>query len=127
DPHSFPTRRSSDLPLLFPGFEADDLARTLSSASRDALQNFVARGGVVILHGANNDVGRPVRFLNSVWGFGVAYASSYSFLTRSAAAQGTAFATDQDWLPFNNYTEGLLPSSLPEGALSLYQNAGQTS
>jgi hypothetical protein len=120
------TAASGSAPLLFPAFEAGDLARPLTPATRDALQNFVARGGVLILHGCNNDFNRPVRFLNKVLGFSVAGLYSSVSVSRSGQADGTAFADGPDSLPINNHTAGLLRSSLPPGARSVYENADDT-
>ena len=118
---------SGSAPLLFPPFEAGDPTLTLPAATRSALQNFVARGGGMIVHAANNDVNRVARLLNIVFGYSVqaVYDSSDLFL-RSAEASGTAFAEAPESLPRNNFTGALLTTWLPAGASSIYESTNGT-
>lgn len=113
-------------PLLFPALEASDLASVLTTSVRSALQDFVGRGGTLIIHGTANDPARPTRFLNAVFDF--ALFSVYDSLpaTRTAQASGTAFADDPGTLAANNTTWGLTTDSLPPGARSVYQTSDRT-
>jgi len=112
-------------PMLFPAFEAGDPTPSLSQAARDGVQSFVAKGGVIILHGTYNDYNRPTRFLNAIFGFSLSGAYASAPFTRTSQAAGTAFADDPDWLPRNNNTTVLQKSSLPAGARSIYENSDQ--
>ena len=74
------------VPLLFPAFEAGDPTPTLAQATRDALQSFVARGGVLIVHGVANDCGRAARALNAVFGYAIQCSYSGASFARTAQA-----------------------------------------
>ena len=117
---------AGNAPLLFPAFEAGDLAPTLTASTRDALQGFVARGGVLIVHGVNNDPRRPARFLNTVFGFTLEAAYPSTPFPRTGMAAGTAFADDSASLPLNDQTRTLLTASLPVGARNIYGDAEQS-
>lgn len=117
--------------LLFPEQENAELAPALSAAARTALADFVAKGGLMIVHGTG--IGGPPRrtatLLNTVFGFSVVESEQSGFgpaYARMAAATGTAFGDDPASLPFNNGSMTLTTASLPPGALSIYENAGQS-
>jgi hypothetical protein len=109
--------------LLFPEQENANLGPALSAGTRAALSNFVARGGLMILHGDING-GGAAGLLNTTFGFSTVgngqMASGITFF-RTSAAVGTAFADDPISLPVNDGTSTLVKSSLPGGAKSIYE------
>jgi hypothetical protein len=115
--------------LLFPEQEIASLGPALSTAAKTALASFVADGGLMIVHGTGLSPARTATLLNTVFGFSLVESgqvSSGPAYARMAAATGTAFANDTASLPFNNGSSTLQTTSLPTGALSIYENAGQS-
>ena len=111
--------------LLFPDQEIAALGPLLSAGNQAALSNFVARGGLMILHGSQFK--RGSNLLQRVFGFSVVETEQTSVGPTNllnAAATGTAFADDPATLPFVNGSSTLLASSLPAGSKSIYQIAG---
>ena len=111
--------------LLFPEFENRALDPDLTAGERAALSNFVAAGGLMIVHGQG---GRAGAFINSVSGFGVVESSlpiGGTVFTRTPAVAGTQFADDPPVLTGNNGEHSLNTSSLPPGSLGLYTNGSE--
>jgi len=112
--------------LLFPEFEVRSLALDLTVTERGALSNFVANGGLMIVHGQGPNAGA---FINAVFGLAVAESSQSgggTVYTRTAAATGTHFADGPASITGNNGQITLGVSSLPAGSLSIYENSGQS-
>lgn len=110
--------------VLFPEFENGNFVP--DSAAQDVIRGFVASGGTLIMHG-DRDSGDE-DFLNTV--FGLALAGGVNTTSGTAVGTGdragTTFADDQASLPNNNGTYTVQTSSLPTGALSLYEFSGNT-
>jgi len=112
--------------LLFPEFEVRSLAPDLTGAERAALSNFVASGGLIIIHGSGPNAGT---FLNTVFNLAVLESSQSgggTIFSRTAAAAGTAFAGGPATITGNNGQITLSRTSLPAGSLSLYENGNQS-
>src|SRR5207249_3630288 len=112
--------------LLFPEFEVRSLAPDLTVVERAALSNFVANGGLMIVHGQGPKAGA---FINAVFGLAVVESSQSgggTVYTRTAAAAGTHFADDPASITGNDGQITLGVSSLPVGGLSIYENSGQS-
>ncbi len=108
--------------LLFPEQEVKSLAPYLTSASKAALSNFVAQGGLMVVHGGETGAGS---LINAVFGLAVtesAQLGSGPVYSLSGQAAGTVFADGPASVPCNNGTSTL--TGLPTGALSIYENAG---
>src|SRR4051812_16095654 len=70
--------------IVIPALEANDLAQGLSPATREALQGFVARGGLVIVLGSANDYSRASRLINTVLGVSTLGSFAATTATRTA-------------------------------------------
>jgi subtilisin-like proprotein convertase family protein/formylglycine-generating enzyme required for sulfatase activity len=114
--------------VLIPELENSALASALDAAAIAALEDFVEGGGGLVVHGADTSPGRASALLNTVFGYSLTEqgASSGTNFNRTAAVVGTEFADDQPVLPWNNGTTMLSMSTLPSGALSLYDASGRT-
>src|SRR5207249_3614460 len=103
--------------LLFPEFEVRSLALDLTVTERSALSNFVANGGLMIVHGQGANAGA---FINAAFGLAVVESSQSAggtVYTRTAAATGTHFGDDPVSITGNNGQITLSVSSLPAGSL----------
>jgi predicted outer membrane repeat protein len=111
--------------VLIPEQENGSLSASLSSDAATALRNFVGAGGGLIVNGTYGSSNTAL-LLNSVFGFATSEGTAGLTFTQTLAANGTAFSADAFSLPPNNGTNALATSSLPAGALSLYEASGQT-
>lgn len=142
--------------FVVPELQKRNLFADLTLGDIDALNAFVARGGTLIIAGANEDsLNYDLIFLNGVFASlnlrhatpscestsssGSSSSSSstsssssssceviYSKAYLTAAAAGTPFATGPDWVPFQRNVYFLDVASLPVGSTDLY-NDGQVS
>jgi len=111
--------------LLFPEFEVRSLAMDLTGIERAALSNFVANGGLMIIHGHGSNAGE---FINTVFGYSVVESPQTvggTLYSRTPFATGTQFEDDPLTLGGNNGQITLGVSSLPPGSLTLYANGTQ--
>jgi len=92
-----------------------------------ALRNFVADGGGLIINGSYSYSGRTAALLNSVFGFNTTenYAGYLSFGGRRRRSVRRFRPTRRRCIRITE-TNALLTSSLPAGALSLYESGGET-
>jgi hypothetical protein len=118
---------AANIVLLFPEQEVAPLAPALTAAERSALSNFVAGGGLMIVHGSHTTT-RSAGLLNLVFGFGVVEAevSGGVVFSRTVQAAGTAFTNAPASIASQNGSDVLLTASLPAGARSLYETNGQS-
>lgn len=130
--------------FIVPELEMGNLFAALTQGDIDALNAFVARGGTLIIGGANeNALNYDLIFLNGVFASlnlrhaspvyeGSSFSSSstseemYTKAYLTAAAAGTPFATGPDWVAFQSTVYFLDMASLPVGSTDLY-NDGQVS
>ena len=112
--------------LVIPEQHVASLASVLGTAAGDAIENFVAAGGNLIVHGEQS--GRDVALVNAIFGTSIASTSFTRGTTsfRTASADGT-FANDALSLAWLDRTSAWLTSSLPTDARSIYAANGATS
>ena len=120
------TGLSGSRTLVIPEQEIASLSPAMSSAAVTALQNFVSGGGGLVINGSYGSSANTQRLLNSIFGFSVTEQESVASFSQTAATAGTAFSSGAAFLPANNGTNALVTSTLPAGALSLYETSGQT-
>lgn len=112
--------------VVFPSLTIGALGPDLTSEERGALSNFVARGGILIVHGdydyATGD-GSAAGLLNAVFGWSLVEGYVGGNFTLTAACTGTVFATSPVELGLNFATSVLVEQSLPADALSIYSGA----
>lgn len=113
----------------------NDLPQRLSRAERIGLSNYVARGGILMVHGEYwNSYASSL--LNSLFGFALeewypdalpkleaASEDDYS-LTRTAETEGTDFAAAPARIRANRYCNYLWSATFPPGARNLYDDYG---
>lgn len=109
-------------PVLFPALNYRNPARDFPVATRQALQNFVVNGGLLVIHGAYY----PGAFLNDVFGLSLAVQFGGGPFPRTPDAAGTAFADTPSSIPANSSTYTLLPQSLSLGARHAYGTSNTT-
>lgn len=111
--------------LVIPEQENGSLANSLTGDAITAIHNFVSSGGSMVV-GADSGTNDTV-LLNTLFGFAVTNASTSSMtFSKTLSATGTVFADDPASLPWDNGTYTIAKSSLPTGALSLYENGNNT-
>ncbi|HPM81420.1 MAG TPA: hypothetical protein PLF81_12010, partial [Candidatus Anammoximicrobium sp.] len=105
--------------LLIPEAENGNLLSAFDAAARAAISGFVASGGGMVIHYADD------AFLNAVFGFSVSTTSEYytTYLDAVAAA-GTPFESGPGSLDPFSATEALSISSLPAGSRAIYTDGG---
>ncbi|MBI5384078.1 MAG: immunoglobulin domain-containing protein [Verrucomicrobia bacterium] len=108
--------------LLFPEFENGDPTSSLSPATRAGLSNFVAGGGLIVVHGS----GSAMNFLNAILGSALYTAGGGGPYYRTAEAGAMEFADDALSLPDHSAVLPLAAASLPLGTLRIYTNYTQT-
>ncbi len=102
---------SSNSVVVFPEFEIDNLTPTLDLNTRQALREFVAGGGLMIVQGGAYNV----EFMSSIFALPVTIIDdgSTGAFVKTANASGTAFEDDSETLPTNDSTTRLALASLP--------------
>jgi len=110
--------------LYIPELESGDLASALSASARWVISNYVARGGALIING--QEASRDESLINGVFGHAIAAGSSGSSTFLTADAVGTSFEGGPSPIPQNSATYEWLRASLPAGALSVYQDSGDS-
>jgi uncharacterized repeat protein (TIGR01451 family) len=121
-----PAAAASNRILLFPEFEVRSLGPDLTPTERAALTNFVANGGLLIIHGQGANAGT---FINTVFGLTVVESTQSAggtVYTRTAATTGTEFTNDPPTITGNNGQITLAIPNLPPGTLSMYENGSQS-
>ena len=120
--------RTADV-LVIPELESGNLFVALPLDTRSVLIGYVLSGGGLIV---NDSVFNTGPLLNGLFGYALAEGfplrgggGSPSNLNAAAAA-GTAFAGGPPTLPASNAVDAYLTSSLPPGALSLYESGTAT-
>jgi hypothetical protein len=99
----------------------------LSATTRANIATWVNAGGrLIVQHTTEN-----IDLLNSVLGSSIAYVyggygTGTPLIPRTAAAVGTTFASAPASLPMLDDHGGIVASSLPTGALSIYELGGTT-
>ena len=113
--------------LLFPEQEVDALAPALTPTERSALADFVAGGGLMIVHGSPT-TSRSASLINLLFGFALEEATVSDGLAfdRTAQAAGTEFMNAQTSIESQSGSDILQSASLPAGALGIYENLGQS-
>ncbi|MEX0778069.1 MAG: Ig-like domain-containing protein [Phycisphaeraceae bacterium] len=106
--------------LLVPELEKRDLAADLSAQAKAVIASFVASGGGLIVNSQLN--GWSTNLLNSLLGTSL-FISSSSASTRTAAAAGTEYQDDPATLDAPSATYGVLLSSLPTEAVTIYSDS----
>ncbi len=106
--------------LLFPEQEIAALAPALTVAGRSALSNFVASGGLMIVHGSGSS--RDAQLVNTVLGTTIASGSVGSTFNLMPAAVGTHFADDPATVPNLSACFTWQTNSLPPGSKSIYES-----
>lgn len=111
--------------LVLPEMERGNLQSSLSGAAATVIQNFVNSGGLLVqanAYPANADL--P----SSLFGWSLTQTGSIGSTNLIAGnAAGTPYAGGPDPLPGSNAVEGILTSSLPGSALSIYDDGSNTS
>jgi hypothetical protein len=110
--------------VLFPEFERGDFGSSLSDNDRSRIADFVNAGGGLILHGVPDPSARTATFLNRVFGWSVhpEQLQIGRTFSRTALAEGTAFAEVAASLDAQNGSSGFTTDSLPPDALPIYVN-----
>lgn len=116
--------------LLIPELESGNLNGVLDAAARNVISNYVAAGSGLIVNGSNYSPSQSnVRdLLNGVFGLSLSVSGSLTggSSSISAAASGTQFAGGPNPLAHQNGTGGLVTTSLPGGASSIYTSGSNT-
>ncbi len=111
--------------LVFPEMEIGNLNPDLTPAARSVLTSFVSGGGSIIqanLFSGNSSL--P----NALFGYSLTQFGNIGDTTlNAAAAAGTPFAGGPATLAGSNAVEGVLLSSLPPGALDIYDDGTYSS
>ena len=107
--------------LLIPELEVADLNAALAADARQVIRDFVAAGGVLIVHG--DFFGRNAALLNATFGFATAIGVNVTGTasTQADPGSGTRFLKGPASVPGNNGTTSL--AGLPVGTRVLYQTA----
>ena len=116
---AFATALSGADVLLFPEFEIRDFLP--DTATSEVISGFVGRGATLVINGTSST--GDVALLNTIFGFSLVDGnnSSSGLSTGTDARIGTTFADGPVSVRNNNGTYKIQTSSLPEGALSLYE------
>ncbi|MEC7765273.1 MAG: Ig-like domain-containing protein, partial [Pseudomonadota bacterium] len=102
--------------FVLPEQEQAALGTFMSEAGQDVIRDFVGNGGTMFM-------GMDYRgTLNDLFGFSTSYSTAGSFEITDAAI-GTPFEGGPASLQPHSATHGLLASSLPPGAVSLYESS----
>jgi hypothetical protein len=106
--------------VQIPELEQGDLAAALPAEVKQALADYVAAGGVLIVHGDGS--GRFAMLLNAVFGFATTIGDDLSFgqLARSPGLEYTRF--DGGVTNLYGFDGTTAISGLPEGALAVYES-----
>jgi VCBS repeat-containing protein len=110
--------------LLIPEMENGDFMP--DAATLQVIRDFVEGGGTLVVNGDSS--GGDEALLNALFGWSLDQGSRTTSGTSTAtgAGSGTTFGDDPGSLTNNNAVDPIRTSSLPEGALSLYETGGDT-
>lgn len=107
--------------LLFPETLKKYLAPDLLPSERQAITNFVSRGGKLIVNGSPNP--RAAGLLNALFNFSIQEVSSSLTSMRTVVGASTIFSNAPSTLPGNTYVSVLAINTLPPGARTIYTNS----
>lgn len=101
-------------------------AGQLSSTTRTNIASFVSGGGTLVIAGEFDN--HDTTFLNAVFGYSILGldVSMGPYALNGSAATGTPFAGGPATLPWINRPFGVQSASLPDEALNLYSDSGET-
>jgi len=94
-----------------------DLAAAMTSSQRNALYNFVAGGGTLMIHGGFYNTS----FLNTLWGYALVLGGGAAPFARAGGATGTVFAAGPASLNSLSATSLIDDLTLPVGSIIMYQ------
>lgn len=106
--------------LLIPELDNGDLFPDLSGAAIDVIYDYVRGGGGLIM--VDRSGGPTPNMLNGIFGYSLVGGGGGVTYLNAATASGTLFEGGPASLPDADATELFMTSSLPPGALDLYND-----
>ncbi|TWU41147.1 Calx-beta domain-containing protein [Novipirellula artificiosorum] len=114
--------------LAIPEMEWGDALTEIDAPARTVISNFVNGGGHLMVHSDSFGNENSAELLNATFGWSLVESSAINFsTTKTAAAATTPFAAGPATLDGDNGTRGFETSSLPAGAVSVYDDGTDTS
>ena len=110
--------------LIIPELEKGSLINSLSEEARLIIIDFVNKGGLLLLAGSSRNA---APLINTLFNYSLSRGGSQFLAQKSGNALGTPFENDADTLLGLNGTYPMLLSSLPDTALSFYNDNSYSS
>ncbi len=110
--------------LVIPELDNGDLFADLDAAAISAINSYIANGGGLIMFDRTTSTPHTLNMLNGIFGYALTGASVGVTMLNRVDAAGTPFAGGPASLPDSCATEGVTSTSLPAGALDLYNDGG---